>query len=87
MKTRELSESERLMIYRLRINGQKYKEIVEKINCTKSGAQKAFKKIERLGLARNWLRSGRNRCTTERADRQLHRLDCPQNSQNNCKRG
>ena len=68
VKTRELSESERLMIYRLRINGQKYKEIAEKINCTESGAQKAFKKIERLGSARNWLRSGRNRCTTERTD-------------------
>ncbi|CAK9810849.1 Transposable element Tc1 transposase [Anthophora quadrimaculata] len=73
-KTRELHESERLLIYKRRREGQTLQQIATDFGITKEGVRKMYKKIETIGKPENSVRTGRKRKTTPRQDREIVKI-------------
>ena len=61
VKTRELTESERVAIKYLREAGHSFSEIVKQVGCSKSRAFKVYKRIQKTGSIEKQPRSGRPR--------------------------
>jgi transposase len=72
VKIREFTEAERLEMYKLKnVFKMDYRTIAERFKCSASGAHNIVHRIENKGTARNQLRTGRKRCTTQRTDRKI----------------
>ena len=75
VKISEFTESERLMIYKLRkVENKTLRQIADQFNATAMGILKIVNRIETHGTARNLSRSGRSKCTTNRTNRLINRL-------------
>ena len=74
VKTRELTESERVAIEYVREAGHSFAEIARQVGCSKSGAFKVFKSIVKTGSIVKQPRSGRPRKFLERGERAICRV-------------
>jgi len=71
IKIREFLECERLQMFKLRNEGKTYEFIANLFNCSDACVIKVIRKINNYGTARNLHRSGRKRCTDQRADQRI----------------
>lgn len=70
-KTRECSATERVEIYKRRKQSKSLQQIATEFGISKEGVRKICIKLNRIGKAENSIRTGRNRMTSARQDRQI----------------